>query len=898
VASLAELIARRKYGRAIELLRSQLEGRLSPGPQLRLQLADLLMLAGRGGEAVPILVGLADEFAGDGFVAKAVAILKRVEKVAPGRPDVEERLVALVRRQRTEPLAISGVARPRLDIEEIDAALPLEPALDAFPAAAEETAAPPEIEALLSPLDLETAPAVATTAEPAPADVPSAEAAPAEAPVQTATSAPEAASEPPSPAGVVGRLRGAFRRLFSADGEEPLPGEAAPAPILPSEAAAPEVLLEPGSPEPATEPASETGTGWPAETAADVDAMVEPVADEQPVEVLDETVPLASEALAGAAGPAAAEAATLDRIEVSPLPVEWAVQPEPDRVEPEDDAAQALEAALPDVASVDPLRHEAGEAAVAHAEDVTERIRRAFHRFLVSLPGGTDAAGASEPTADAVATPVEPLPEESPEPPPEPEPEPAALSEAAFEERVLDLIEDVLQRPAAPAAPAALDTPVAGPPASTELASRLLASPLFAGLSEEELLAVVHELDLRTFEPGEVIVTEGEPGDSLFILAAGTAKVFVRNPEGRNFAIGGLREGDFFGEVASLSGRARTATVTAATPCELLALAKPAVDRLARSHPEIRETIEAHYIRRASSPEAAAVRAVPLGDAPARERAIEVLEAHFGESRWDPRMRLRLADLLLKSGHEDDALPILLGLADELTRQGQPARAIAILKKIEQVQRRHVEEVNLAPLRRPAAREAPLTASGQDAPRARRGPGTEAFFDQWLVEMLRETVRQRAEPADQAPLAAPEVLAAYARGLGAGPLFQDFSEDELLALVRSLRLLFFEAGDIVVSQGEPGRSVFILAAGEVRVHVRDNGGHDRFLTSLGEGAFFGEIGALSGRPRSASVVAASRCELLELDQPALQALEATHPRVRAVLEDFYVERAAAQRPED
>ena len=95
--SVADLIARRKYARAIETLRAQFEVK-SPDAKTRLQLADLLVLAGRVQEAIPILIGLADEFSLDGFVAKAVAILKRVEKLDPGRPDVEERLGFLVNR--------------------------------------------------------------------------------------------------------------------------------------------------------------------------------------------------------------------------------------------------------------------------------------------------------------------------------------------------------------------------------------------------------------------------------------------------------------------------------------------------------------------------------------------------------------------------------------------------------------------------------------------------------------------------------------------------------------------------------------------------------------------------------------------------------------------------------
>ena len=96
---ISELIARKKRARTIDALRAQLQGRLAPGVQVRLQLADLLVQAGRQDEAIPVLLGLADEFASDGFVAKAIAILKRVEKVHGSHPDVASRLERLVQQQ-------------------------------------------------------------------------------------------------------------------------------------------------------------------------------------------------------------------------------------------------------------------------------------------------------------------------------------------------------------------------------------------------------------------------------------------------------------------------------------------------------------------------------------------------------------------------------------------------------------------------------------------------------------------------------------------------------------------------------------------------------------------------------------------------------------------------------
>ena len=112
-------------------------------------------------------------------------------------------------------------------------------------------------------------------------------------------------------------------------------------------------------------------------------------------------------------------------------------------------------------------------------------------------------------------------------------------------------------------------------------------------------------------------VTEGEPGQSLFVLTTGTVKVFVRDPAGRNVALCPLGEGAFFGEIATLSGRPRSATVTAASRCELLELDKATLDAILKVHPRVRDVLEEHYIARASDPEAAVIRGTKQED-PAR----------------------------------------------------------------------------------------------------------------------------------------------------------------------------------------------------------------------------------------------------------------------------------------
>jgi hypothetical protein len=112
-ASIEDLIAKKKYAKAVQLLRAQFN-QGSRDPRLRIQLADVLILAVKPREAVPILVGVADEFAREGFAAKAIAVLKRIEKLEPGRADVETKLASLIGGKAvTAPKGVQGDPRDR-----------------------------------------------------------------------------------------------------------------------------------------------------------------------------------------------------------------------------------------------------------------------------------------------------------------------------------------------------------------------------------------------------------------------------------------------------------------------------------------------------------------------------------------------------------------------------------------------------------------------------------------------------------------------------------------------------------------------------------------------------------------------------------------------------------------
>jgi cAMP-dependent protein kinase regulator len=109
---------------------------------------------------------------------------------------------------------------------------------------------------------------------------------------------------------------------------------------------------------------------------------------------------------------------------------------------------------------------------------------------------------------------------------------------------------------------------------------------------------VIHGLELLSFEPGDILISEGEPGDSLFVLTSGVVKAFVRTPAGKNVQVREMPEGAFFGEISVLSGKPRTATITAKTRCELLELDRATLDSISATHPHVREVLQQFYEER------------------------------------------------------------------------------------------------------------------------------------------------------------------------------------------------------------------------------------------------------------------------------------------------------------
>ena len=304
----------------------------------------------------------------------------------------------------------------------------------------------------------------------------------------------------------------------------------------------------------------------------------------------------------------------------------------------------------------------------------------------------------------------------------------------------------------------------------------------------------------------------------------------------------------------------------------------------------------------------------------------QLLERHGGVLR----LRMKLADALVLAGREREAAPVLLELADALAAEGQAAKSIALLKKVQRIDPGRADvELKLADLIKTKERrtrgwdpqgdkavgyEPPSWAASTFSPeqfaapraygaderiaaargaswvpstRQEEGSPPSAEEEPITVEEVEVQILDVIQDALQRPVASPAAPAFVD-----SPLFSGFSRDELVAVIRGLRLLAFEPGDIVLTEGDRGNSLFVITTGTVKTFVRDTTqGGQLLMRRLKEGDFFGEISVLSGKARSATVTAATHCEMLELDRVTLDQITTSYPHVRQVLEEFYLARA-------
>lgn len=115
---------------------------------------------------------------------------------------------------------------------------------------------------------------------------------------------------------------------------------------------------------------------------------------------------------------------------------------------------------------------------------------------------------------------------------------------------------------------------------------------IFKDLTEEQFDVIQEVARLRRYPAGTVIVRQGDAGDALYLIRSGFVNVSVEREE-RQQTLTYIKEGNYFGEMALLTGEPRSATVRAETDTECIYIGKRDFNRILERHPEIRQKVDA-----------------------------------------------------------------------------------------------------------------------------------------------------------------------------------------------------------------------------------------------------------------------------------------------------------------
>ena len=123
----------------------------------------------------------------------------------------------------------------------------------------------------------------------------------------------------------------------------------------------------------------------------------------------------------------------------------------------------------------------------------------------------------------------------------------------------------------------------------------------FAALSDDALRVLARITRSETFTPGETIFQASDAGRSLYLIRRGEVKVSVAAPDGEQFTLTILKDGDMFGAMSFVDETTRSATIAAISAVETLVIEKSEFEALMNDNPQMVLTVMQEIVRTAHS---------------------------------------------------------------------------------------------------------------------------------------------------------------------------------------------------------------------------------------------------------------------------------------------------------
>ncbi|UCG78269.1 MAG: cyclic nucleotide-binding domain-containing protein [Nitrospirota bacterium] len=119
--------------------------------------------------------------------------------------------------------------------------------------------------------------------------------------------------------------------------------------------------------------------------------------------------------------------------------------------------------------------------------------------------------------------------------------------------------------------------------------------------------------------------------------------------------------------------------------------------------------------------------------------------------------------------------------------------------------------------------------------------------------------------------------------------FSSFKDEEIWEIMSRAETRKYSDGETIVQEGDTGDSMYIIKSGSVKVvaHIL---GREIDLASLSKGDLFGEVAYLTGRPRTANVIAAEDSEIYEIGRALLDDIVERRPEIMSNFNEIYNER--------
>ena len=174
----------------------------------------------------------------------------------------------------------------------------------------------------------------------------------------------------------------------------------------------------------------------------------------------------------------------------------------------------------------------------------------------------------------------------------------------------------------------------------------------------------------------------------------------------------------------------------------------------------------------------------------------------------------------------------------------------------------------------------PLAAAMPDSQRVVRADGTDSGMTVLNFEIGLDELGDHDDDEVEIEIVDPDRVA-----LLRTPVFSQLPQVALEHMIGKLALRELTNGEDVFREGEVGTTMYVIAEGEVTVTS-----HGAELARLGPGAFFGEIALVTDLPRSATVTAAGRVELLAIDRDVMREAAAEAPQIVSALLGFVRDR--------